>query len=199
MFSGCCFSPSVQGAILPNMQRLPEKRIRTVPSSHRGQAASPPCCRSPRWHHWSNWWARSTPSSAGQSIKHVENHIPNITNVAPVLWTWLSVSLLPVHTCSCLITLLTAVKITPLRPCAAVQVLWGGVSRTSVCSRAVDRSPAEAHPVAGLQRQSVSSCCSGGSSGTRPTGRCLSPPNPPVRSELRTAERRKNRCSLYCP
>lgn len=57
--------------------------------------------------------------------------------------------------------------------CAAVQVLWRGVSWTSVCSRAVDHTPAETHPVTRLQRQSVSSCCTSGSSSTRPSSSCL--------------------------
>lgn len=49
------------------------------------------------------------------------------------------------------------------------QVLWRGVSWPTLYPGAVDCSPAETHPVAGLQRQSVSSRCCGGNAVTRPS------------------------------
>jgi len=63
--------------------------------------------------------------------------------------------------------------------CFCPQVLRGSVPRTSVGSGAMDRTPAETHPVAGLQRQSVSSGRGAGArpagrgAGARPAGRCL--------------------------
>lgn len=60
-----------------------------------------------------------------------------------------------------------------LSRCCSVKVLWRSVSWTSVCSRAVDHTPAETHPVTGLQRKSFSSCCTSGSSCSRPSSCCL--------------------------
>lgn len=50
-----------------------------------------------------------------------------------------------------------------------LQVLWRGLPGSSVCPSPVDHTPAEAHPVAGIQGQKVSPRCSSGSPGTCPT------------------------------
>lgn len=50
-----------------------------------------------------------------------------------------------------------------------LQVLWRGVSGSSVCPSTVDHTPAEAHPVIGIQGQKVSPCGSSGSPSTCPT------------------------------
>lgn len=56
-----------QGSTPRNTSRPPGKETRTAAGSRPGRAASQPCCPSPRSRRWSNWWAKSTPSSAGQA------------------------------------------------------------------------------------------------------------------------------------
>lgn len=61
-------------SILPSMCCLHGGTTRTAPSSPHAQAASQPCCPSPRSPSWSKWWAKSTPSSAGESTEFTHHH-----------------------------------------------------------------------------------------------------------------------------